>query len=241
MFERTGYRYVEIFTTWTNSRLDSETEDPKTVRSQLEQYELMLSSLNLNNLKAGNKEERRAQLDAVRRGIDFAASLGTRIVNVKGGGRTDEDMKALIEDTSSLAEYIDGMTVDGEPMILCLGNHLGNRLQELTDFQTVFQHVDHPQVRVLVDIGHFHSARTDAATIMTALSSRIGLVHTKDQIGKESVPFGNGEIDNPKLLALLSDLGYSGFLVVEIEVEDKESIERYLADAKDYLEEFIAK
>jgi len=238
-FQRAGYAHLENFTTWTGSRFDPETEDPSVVRKQLERYGLTLSSLNVTNLRAGSERERRAQVDSAKRGIEFAASLGARIVNLKGGGRSQEDMEALIEGVSELAGFIDGMDVDGEPVLLCLGNHHGNRLQDRSDLETVLQSIDHPQVRVLVDIGHFHSSGVDSSGIIERFSKRIGLVHTKDQIGKQSVPFGSGEIDNARLMAQLTELGYGGFLVVEIEVEDVENIERYLREGREYLQKLI--
>ncbi len=58
-------------------------------------------------------------------------------------------------------------------------------------------------------------------------------VHTKDQIGRRSVPFDTGEIANAGLLGQLHDIDYNGFVVVEIEVEDKENTARYVQDAPD--------
>jgi len=64
-------------------------------------------------------------------------------------------------------------------------------------------------------------------------------VHIKDQIGRQSVPFGNGEIDLPGLFARLADDGYRGKFVVEMEVTDRENTPQYLADALRYLKLFF--
>ena len=70
-------------------------------------------------------------------------------------------------------------------------------------------------------------------------AQKIKLVHTKDQIGRQSVPFGEGEIDNPGLFKLLHEIGYDGFVVVEIEVEDKENTPEYIKEAHAYLQHIL--
>ena len=50
------------------------------------------------------------------------------------------------------------------------------------------------------------------------------------------MPFGKGEIDNPGLLKLLRELGYDGFVVVEIEVKDKENTPKYIREAWSYFQ-----
>jgi len=94
-------------------------------------------------------------------------------------------------------------------------------------------------VGALVDIGHYYSSQVDISALINKHREKIKLVHTKDQIGRQSVAFGKGEIDNPGLLKLLRDIGYDGFVVVEIEVEDKENIQKYVKDAYIYLQNIL--
>ena len=53
------------------------------------------------------------------------------------------------------------------------------------------------------------------------------------------MPFGEGEIDNPGLLRLLRDVGYDGFIVVEIEAKDKENTPKYIREARTYLQQIL--
>jgi len=79
----------------------------------------------------------------------------------------------------------------------------------------------------------------DITALIRKYAGKINLVHTKDQIGSQSVPFGKGEIDNPGLLSLLHDVGYDGFAVVEIEVEDKENTPGHIKEARTYLKRIL--
>jgi sugar phosphate isomerase/epimerase len=49
-------------------------------------------------------------------------------------------------------------------------------------------------------------------------------------------PYGKGELDNKSVVNALKEIGYQGFLSVELEVEDKENVSRYMGEAKKYLE-----
>ncbi len=51
----------------------------------------------------------------------------------------------------------------------------------------------------LPEVGHFHSADVGWREAAEALGDSVALVHIKDQIGRQSVPFGTGEIDLPGL------------------------------------------
>ena len=51
--------------------------------------------------------------------------------------------------------------------------------------------------------------------------------------------FGAGEIDNASLLRQLHEIGYNGFVVVEIEVEDKANTSQYVRDARGYLQHIL--
>ena len=79
------------------------------------------------------------------------------------------------------------------------------------------------RMKSLLEVGHIHSARVDWRTAADHSNGSIALVHIKDQIGRESVPFGSGEINLPKSLCYLDRTGYSACCVVEMEVADKEN------------------
>jgi sugar phosphate isomerase/epimerase len=230
-----GYKYFETFTTWTGGQLDAHKVDREDVKRKLAHHDLRLSSLNIENFVAEDDDRFRARMERQKRNIQWAMELGCHKINFKGGKRTEEDMIALIRGTKELAAYCEDLPVE-----LCLGNHHGNRIEQIDDLDRIFSEVDHPRVGVLVDIGHYHSSQVDISALIKKYAQKIKLVHTKDQISRQSVPFGKGEIDNPGLLKLLHDVCYDGFVVVEIEVEDKESTPEYIKEARIYLQEILS-
>jgi inosose dehydratase len=160
--------------------------------------------------------------------------LGCRKVNFKGGKRTKEDLRILIRGIQDLAAYCEELPVE-----LCLGNHHGNRIEQMEDLDRIFSKIHHPKVGILVDIGHYYSSQVDIPALIRKYAEKIKLVHTKDQIGRQSVPFGEGEIDNLELIRLLHEVGYDGFVVVEIEVKDKENTPTYIREARIYLQRIL--
>ena len=231
LFASAGYKYFETFTTWTGGQLDVHKVDKENVKRKLAQYGIKLSSLNIENFVAEDDAKFQGRLERQKLNIQWAIELGCGRINFKGGKRTDDNMSALIRGVQELAVYCEGL-----PVQLCLGNHHGNRVEQIEDLDRVFSEIDHPKVGMLVDIGHYHSAQVDIPALIRKYAGKIKLVHTKDQIGTQSVPFGEGEIDNPGLFKLLHDVGYDGFVVVEIEVKDEENTPKYIREAWSYLQ-----
>ena len=234
LFASAGYRYFEAFVTWTGAQLDVHKVDREEVKRKLAQYDLRLSSLNIENFVAEDEGKFQERLERQKRNIHWAIELGCEKINFKGGRRTEEDMRALIRGAKELASYCENLPVE-----LCLANHYGNRIEQIEDLDRIFSRIDHPKVGILIDIGHYHSSQVDIPTLIRKYADKIKLVHTKDQIGSQSVPFGEGEIDNSGLLGLLCEVGYDGFVVVEIEVEDKENTPGYIKESRDYLQDIL--
>lgn len=234
LFASAEYKYFETFTTWTGGQLDVHRVDKESVKRKLAQYGIKLSSLNIESFGAEEDSKFQERLERQKRNIQWAIELGCQKVNFKGGKRTEEDMQCLIRGIHELAEYCAKLPVE-----LCLGNHHGNRIEDIEDLDRIFSEVDYPHVGVLVDIGHYYSSQVDIPALITKYANRIKLVHTKDQVGRQSVAFGEGEIDNPGLIKLLHDLGYDSFVVVEIEVKDEENTPDYISKARVYLQQIL--
>ena len=129
-------------------------------------------------------------------------ALGIKTLNTKGGARTDEALADLIEGVNTLLDNIPDIALN-------LGNHKGNRLQGLADYQAVMPELPE-RARVLLDTGHLLSVGEPIMPFAEALAGRIGLVHLRDQQGEKPVPFGEGELPFAELFKLLLDNGYDG-------------------------------
>ncbi len=117
-----------------------------------------------------------------------------------------------------------------------LQNHYGTAISSLDDFERVLNGINDERMKTLLEVGHFHSAGVPWRDGYNLLEDSIALVHIKDQIGKQSVPFGTGEIDLPALWQHMESVGYTGDYVVEMEVSDTENTIKYLSQAVDFIQ-----
>jgi hexulose-6-phosphate isomerase len=73
------------------------------------------------------------------------------------------------------------------------------------------------QVRVTYDIGNSASLGHDPRADFAAYGHRVGSVHVKDRVlNGGTVPLGTGDADIPAVFECLSQVGYSGDLVLQV-------------------------
>lgn len=122
---------------------------------------------------------------------------------------------------------------------IALEPHYGSNFSTRSDFDQIFKAIDHPQVGITIDTGHFHSAGVDWRTFIQDFGSKIWNVHFKDHIGTLSVPLGTGEIDFHGYLEELDRLNYEGALALELEVEDPENLPQYVSQAYKFMVQIV--
>jgi sugar phosphate isomerase/epimerase len=218
-YARIGFRKFEVFTSFA-APFDINA-DPETYLAKGGRHGIAFTSLHLPSV--GQDLDVTRAVAAAR----FARALGAGIVLFKAASR-----KAYIRAAGPFLDAVDGLGLT--PV---LQNHFGTPITSLEDFRMVLSDIDDPRMRALLEVGHFHSAGVGWREACDRLGDRIALVHVKDQVGQQSVPFATGEIDLPGLFEHLRSLGYRGDFVVEMEVEDRENTLTYLADAVRHLEE----
>ena len=213
MAKNAGFDRIELFRAWTESSPIHPDTSVRMVRECLQAAGVTLTGLNVRNLtgRKADSDERNLHynLGQVEWDIHLARALGLKTANLKGGARTQEAQEDLIEGVNQLLERVPDVTVN-------LGNHMGSRLQDLADYQTVMPHLD-GRVRILLDTGHLLSAGGDILQFAETFADRIGLVHLGDQQGDQPVPFGEGDLPFEGLIRTLKGAGYDGTLVVELE------------------------
>lgn len=228
-----GYDYMEAFTTWTNCALGPAKAPPGAVRALLARHGVGISSLNGHSITAVRADQLDECMPPILSDLRYAKELGLKRLNIRGAKR-DQPMEVFVEGLRAVAQ--EAVAMD---MGLIIGNHSGNRLERPEDLATALEGANAENVGILVDAGHFYSVEVDPATAIRGLGEHLELLHVKDQIGRQSVPFGTGEMDLPGILQAARDVGYDGFIVVEMEVEDADNTERYLAEAKQYLDAIL--
>ena len=232
-----GFSGIELFCNWTKSTPVQPGLSAQAVRDHLRDHDVTLTGLNIGNLTGLDPDTKERNLDAnlnrLERDIDLARELGLNSVNLKGGGRTQEALEDLIEGINRLLERVPDVTLN-------LGNHRGNRLQGLSDYQAVMSRVG-DRAKVLIDTGHLLPIGEDILAFAEAFAGRIGLVHLRDQKGDEPVPFGEGDLPFEDLFRLLKASGYDGTLVVELEHVTWDDPLRATRTAREYVEAVLGR
>jgi inosose dehydratase len=134
------------------------------------------------------------------------------------------------ERLSALAQYL-----DQRGLRLAYHFHLGTVVDREEDIERLVAHTD-PKVGFVVDTGHAALGGIDAERLIRSHPDRVAHVHTKDvrrqvfdEVRKANGSFldgvlagmftapGDGDLDFNGIARALSDIGYSGWIVVEAE------------------------
>jgi sugar phosphate isomerase/epimerase len=217
-YSKLGFRKFEVFDSWAGSAFDID-GDPAFYMSKGKEYGLVFSSMHLPAVGEDLNISRSVA------GARFAEEIGCPIVLFKAC-----DRKTYIEAGKAFLDATDDLAI-----VPVLQNHFGTPISSLADFEEVLTGLDDKRMKTCLEVGHFHSAGVIWRDGYDLLGDSIRLVHIKDQVGPQSVPFGKGEVDLIGLFAHMKSVGYGGDYVVEMEVTDAENTIQYLADAIDYL------
>jgi len=219
-YSKLGFRKFEAFTTWCKSAFDVDAA-PAFYLQKGRQFGLRFTSLHLPAV------DEHGSIDRAVQGARFAEAIDCPIVLFGAPSR-----QLYIEAGRAFLDAIDDINVT--PIIQ---NHFNAPISNLDDYREVLAGLADPRMKICLEVGHFHSAAVHWRDAADALGDTIALVHIKDQLGPQSVPFGAGEIDLPGLFSHMKSRGYAGDYVVEMEVADPQNTLEYLSDAIAYLKE----
>lgn len=159
---------------------------------------------------------RARRVEFLHRAIDIAALLGSETVSFWAGVpkpevTRDQAMAWLHDGIARVCEHAEqaGMIVSLEP-------EPGMLVETVADYRTVAQR--YPTLRLALDTGHClvtQDIAPDAAIRNHATA--IGTVSVEDmKIGDHThLPFGEGDIDLPAVVAALHDIHFTGLVCVE--------------------------
>jgi len=152
--------------------------------------------------------------------VDFAAAVGARTVSTQPGGpwegmdreeacrRYAEGLKRAAERGRQRGVRV---CVEPEPDLLI------QKGEEYVDF--VSRHASFGGVGLNFDVGHFFCVGEDPAELLRKIGRHVAHVHLED-IGADRVHFhlppGEGVLDFRAIFAALREIGYDGWVTVEL-------------------------
>jgi inosose dehydratase len=160
----------------------------------------------------------------------FAAAAGGLHLQVtderpKDRVPTSEDRKRMGGLLTTLGQRVAALGVK-----LVYHNHMGNLGERAEEVAEVLAASDPAAVGFLFDMAHFAQAGGDCAKAIHDHKARLTLVHAKDvrtvprmpdsperQQTYQFVELGRGRVDLPGAFAALRDVGYRGWVIVELD------------------------
>jgi sugar phosphate isomerase/epimerase len=224
-YSRIGYRRMELFTSWARSAVTPDVP-AGTYLALAARHGFTFSAIHLPPLA----DEGGPSVAEAARVARLGAALGCPAAIVKA-----ESKRAFADHARSLLDAMEVL-----PVTPVVQNHAGTAITTLEDCLRVLDSIDDVRMKALLEVGHYHTVGVAWPKAYEALHGRIAHVHIKDQVGRQSVPFGTGEIDLGGFFARLRADGYDGDVVIEMEVADKENTLTYLAEALTYSRELLA-
>jgi sugar phosphate isomerase/epimerase len=162
---------------------------------------------------------RRQRIEFYRYAIDCAAALQSDCVSLWSGVlreslTREQAIDRLAEGLGEVLDYAagQGVAIGFEP-------EPGMFIDTLRAFEELLTRIDAPNLRLTLDIGHLQcQGETPIPEAIRRWAPRLGNVHIVDmRTGThEHLMFGEGEIDFPPILHVLTEVGYTGGLYVEL-------------------------
>jgi L-ribulose-5-phosphate 3-epimerase len=155
---------------------------------------------------------RRRRLDFLERAVEIAVRLRAPVVSLwAGAAQTDEPREALDErlaaGLASLARFAAdrGVAIGFEP-------EPGMHVEDLAGFERIRRLVDHPALRLTLDVGHAHMTEPSAADAVRACAADLVNVHLEgmDRRRHDHLLPGEGDLDLGGVVAALREVGYEG-------------------------------
>jgi sugar phosphate isomerase/epimerase len=163
---------------------------------------------------------RERRIEHTENAIRLARDLGAPSISLEPGGPMSEGMSradAMALFRAGLARVLPladecgvDLLVEPEPDLL---------IERPEEFEDLIQEFEHPRLALNFDIGHFFCVGVDPAEAARRLAPHIRHVHLEDIAASREhrhlVP-GGGAIDFESVFAAFADIGYGGWVTVEL-------------------------
>lgn len=233
---KAGYRYIDVHRVTIPEEPDAARAYGAEVRASCLASGLEPVGIHCVGFGGRDEEHLTAQTKRITTQIAFCQGLGgTTVVSTGAHKRGEGSLANVIECLHRLERVIDGTSIK-----IGLEPHYKNVIELAEDYDAIFAEIDHPQIGLCPDIGHFHSSSVDVYRLLDTYAGRIYQAHIKDHVGTQSVGIGRGEVDVTGFVRALHRIGYEGSLSVELEHKDKENTQQYVEEARVLLDRALA-
>lgn len=204
------FHKFEGFSEWVVSKVDWR-GDPAAPRHLADSMGISFTSFHLPMIR-GDEE---AGIEDALIAAAYAAGLGAKIILFKAAS------KEIFARTTS--RFLDGLDQAKLALTPVLQNHFGTAISTIDDYRQVFASIDNdPRMKAVLEVGHFQRANLSWERGWDYLDNRVALIHVNDIHAGRSVPFGRGQVDFRALMRRVISSEYSGDMVVELELANRE-------------------
>lgn len=184
--------------------------------------------------------KRNAEIEGICKVIDACKYLGAHYIRIYGGNLQAGDTDHLAERRAKLVESMRclGDKAAEKDVTLVIENHFNTMCVSAKDSASIIKEINHPNVRILYDQANLSFTENEGYEEAIAIQQDyVAYMHVKDLVFKEGVSFtsdevshpeeskrnvytrivGEGVIEWPKILKLVKEHGYDGWLSMEYE------------------------
>jgi inosose dehydratase len=148
---------------------------------------------------------------------EFTASIGGKKLIIGGtigvGGTKEKHYRILANKLNAIGKACNNLGIKQT-----YHPHLKTMVENLQQIETLLKLTDPDLVNLTLETGHMYMAGIDLINFINNFHERINHVHFKDIKDGKFVELGEGEIDFPRIMKALRNIGYDDWVTIEDEV-----------------------
>jgi len=149
--------------------------------------------------------------------IDFARAIGTEFMLLDGGSTKLPRTPASVDKIAALANEA-GRRISDAGLVGTWHQHWGTLFEYQAEFDALMAATDPALVGFTPDTAQLALGDFDVAATIERYLDRTSYVHFKDLDGdRRFIELGSGHVDFPPLAKMLTDAGFDGWIVVDLD------------------------
>lgn len=226
-----GVKYVELLDCFLGGE-----RDIKEVKELLKELDMEVSAYSISNdFVLLGSSERRSQVEYMKKSMDTALELGTRIMRVFSGNNKDGMSLDMAEDWIVEGFQEAAPLAEQKGITMVLENH-GLLAGKSYQVKNIIDRTCSKALKSNADVGNFMLVNENPLEAVKLLKDQIGFLHLKDLKKADTteadskvcytaidgsvyqgVVLGKGDVPIPEIITYMKASGYQGFLSIEFE------------------------